>query len=57
LHADISFVLNYAFFLILADELFQHYLHCIELPITQASYKVYFAKASNSQALAYLISF
>jgi hypothetical protein len=47
LHADISFVLNDALLLILADELLQHDLHGVELPVPQASHKVYFAEASD----------
>ena len=49
-------VLDDIFFLIFADEAFQHYFHGIELPISQTPYQIDLAEASNGQTLADFIS-
>lgn len=55
LRTDVLFVLNNVLLLVLADELFQHHLHRVELSVLQTAHQVNLAESSDSQALADLI--
>lgn len=55
LRADILLILHDVFLLVLADELLQHHLHRVELPVLETADQVHLAEPSYRQALADLV--
>lgn len=47
--ANLFLILNDILLLIIADKSLQHYLHCVKLPIPEASNQIHLTKTTNCQ--------
>ena len=54
---DRLLVLNDVFFLVIADEAFEHDFHGVELAVSETADQVDLAEASNGEAFADLVAF